>query len=751
MQEWRGAAVDRIRALRPQRVLEIGVGSGLVLAQIAPGCVEYWGTDFSRPTIQTLQAAVAGQAWGHRVRLQTQPAHVTDGLPQGHFDTIIVNSVVQYFPSADYLSAVLDRVVDLLVPGGALFVGDVRNHSLQGAFQTGIALARTESAEADVDEVRQRVQRALLGEPELLLAPEFFTTWAAEHDSVAGLSIQVKPGEADNELTRYRYDIVVHKTPTAVCSLAGAPSWAWTDCAGLSGLHAELTAQRPNMVRVTEIPRAEVIADVSIEEALAAGLPLADARSAAATATSGTVTPEQLHRVGETAGYEVAVTWGAQPGTLDAIFVIAPDVGRRPALTDVYLSPAGVRRRGSHANDPHTNTKLSAVRQLLSARLPEYMVPTQIMVLEEFPLTSSGKIDRRSLPTPVFAASSFRAPQTPIERTVAQVFAEVLSLDRVGLDDDFFALGGDSLSAMRLIAAIKTALDIDLSVPTIFEAPTVRSLSQRLQADTAFVQEVAPVQTLKRGTGVPLFCIHPGVGMSWAYHSLANYLDCSIIGIQQILQDGEAEPRSIRDMARNYADRLIAAYPSGPYNILGFSFGGVVAHELAIELQGRGCEVARLILLDAQPDADSGTANQALDRNDILEGVLRLSQIAPEEDGPLTYEQVEQLIRERAAVEFARYEHLLDMAVSNVNSNIALYSAHEPRVFHGDLHVFSAVRNEDGHGASALQKWRPYVVGDITEYSVDCTHEEMLTADTVSLYGQQLKLICVEDPVKGIP
>ena len=107
MVEWRSATVDRIMARQPRRVLEIGVGSGLVLAQVAPQCVEYWGTDFSAPTIQTLQAAVAAQSWGDRVRLRVQPADVADGLPQGHFDVVVLNSVIQYFPSAGYLTDVL--------------------------------------------------------------------------------------------------------------------------------------------------------------------------------------------------------------------------------------------------------------------------------------------------------------------------------------------------------------------------------------------------------------------------------------------------------------------------------------------------------------------------------------------------------------------------------------------------------------------------------------------------------------------
>ena len=275
MVEWRSATVDRIMALQPRRVLEIGAGSGLVLSQIAPDC-EHIGHRHLGGGDQT-PARSLGQCspWRDRVQLLTQPAHVTEALPQGHFDTIILNSVVQYFPNAGYLADVLAVAMRLLAPGGALFIGDVRNHTLQGAFQTAVALART--ATADAAEIRQRVQRAMLGEPELLLAPEFFTTWAADHPSVAGLDIEVKRGSADNELNRYRYDVTVHKTPTPVRSLATAPTWAWTHCAGLRGLHTRLISQRPAAVRITEIPRAGLITDVGIEQALAAGLPLADA------------------------------------------------------------------------------------------------------------------------------------------------------------------------------------------------------------------------------------------------------------------------------------------------------------------------------------------------------------------------------------------------------------------------------------------------------------------------------------------
>ena len=203
------------------------------------------------------------------------------------------------------------------------------------------------------------------------------------------------------------------------------------------------------------------------------------------------------------------MTWGAQGGTLDAVFTAPTDPG---PLTDVYLPPAGAQQGVSHANDPQTDTKISAVRQRLSARLPDYMVPTQIVVLDEFPLTSSGKIDRKALPAPVFGVTTFRAPETQTEKVLASIYARVLGLERVGVDDSFFDLGGNSLSAMRAIAAINHALDTQLPVRILFEAPSVRCLSQQLCADVPSV-EIAPVETLKQGTGAPLFCFIQPVGL----------------------------------------------------------------------------------------------------------------------------------------------------------------------------------------------------------------------------------------------
>ena len=237
----------------------------------------------------------------------------------------------------------------------------------------------------------------------------------------------------------------------------------------------------------------------------------------------------------------------------------------------------------------------------------------------------------------------------------------------------------------------------------VFETPTVHELSVRLAAssmDSAAAPEIAPVQVLKTGTGVPLFCLHAVSGVSWPYQVLGGYVDAPIIGIQQPATD---QPRSIGEMAATYADRIQAEQPSGPYHLLGWSFGGVVAHAVAVELQRRGAVVERLVLLDAEPSLR--VANQAVDR-DQLTGVV--------DDG------------------------LLDLLVHNFDTNVALYREHEAGQFHGDVVVVAATRDDADRGTFLEQSWRERVTGDVAVHAVACGHHEMLTVEALAEYGEHL-------------
>ena len=488
MREWQAAAVDRIVALQPRRVLEIGVGSGLLLAQVAPDCVEYWGTDFSASTIQTLQAAVAAQSWGDRVRLRVQPADVAEGLPQGHFDVVVLNSVIQYFPSAGYLLDVLAVAMRLLAPGGALFIGDVRNLSLLRAFTTGMLCADTAGGEDTAAVMRERVRREMVAEQELLVAPEFFAALPQHLPEIAAVEVQLKAMGAVNELSGYRYEVVLRKAPAPVRSVAHLPSQPWQRFGSLAGLGEYLRSQDLPELRVTGVPHAGIWPDVALARALAGAgdrVPVSELR--AGLSAPDAVLPHQCHLLGQELGYATAVTWSPTAGLVDLVYTHATEAAEDsplPALSDLYLPTTGVGSLAGSVNDPSAIERVAELRGFVADRLPEFMVPAAIMVVESLPLTVNGKLDTRALPAPEYQdGDRYRAPAGAVEEILAGIYARVLGLERVGVDDSFFELGGDSLSAMRVIAAINTGLDAGLAVRTVFDAPTVAQLAPRIGAE----------------------------------------------------------------------------------------------------------------------------------------------------------------------------------------------------------------------------------------------------------------------------
>jgi amino acid adenylation domain-containing protein len=275
------------------------------------------------------------------------------------------------------------------------------------------------------------------------------------------------------------------------------------------------------------------------------------------------------------------------------------------------------------AADAHGETKLlaylvaggqqpapsvTALREFLQPKLPEHMIPVSFIVLDALPLTPNGKIDRKALPAPDQArpelGKEFVAPRTPAEEIVAGIWEELLDVRPVGVRDDFFSLGGHSLLAVRLMARIQASFGQHLPLASLFQGATIEKLASLLHEQPHDHGASALVGIQPNGEGVPFFCVHPGGGNVLCYNELSNHLgfERPFYGLQaRGLAENQIPHTRIEDMAAYYIDAIRTVRPDGPYLLGGWSMGGVIAYEMARQLEARGQQVLLLALMDARP------------------------------------------------------------------------------------------------------------------------------------------------------
>ncbi|MEU4769930.1 amino acid adenylation domain-containing protein [Actinosynnema sp. NPDC023794] len=428
-----------------------------------------------------------------------------------------------------------------------------------------------------------------------------------------------------------------------------------------------------------------------------------------------------------------------EPGEVETVLAGHPDVG---AAAVVARHDRGEARLVAYLVAPRLD--LDDLRAHACTRLPDHMIPSAFVLLDALPLTSSGKVDRNALPEPAPTPTTSRAPRSARERALCELFAEVLGLPSVGIDDDFFRLGGHSLLATRLARRARTTLGVDLPVRALFEAPTVSALAPRLDDERdGSLDVLLPLRP--DGDGAPLFCVHPGAGISWVYSGLVRSLDARhpLYGVQaRGLAGPEPLPTSIEEMAADYVDRIRTVQPNGPYHLLGWSFGGAVAHAMATLLQRAGEPVALLAILDAYP----ATAPQPrLDETELLRVMVDL--LLPHRAGDaLDADGMVELLRDDSPLAGLDADQVRRVARVAGNTN-ALRDTFAPDVFKGDVEFFAATVNPLGDPAD----WASHVSGRIRVHGIACGHDELTGPEPIALIGRVLTEVLHRAGGRGSP
>ncbi|WP_337842012.1 amino acid adenylation domain-containing protein [Rheinheimera sp.] len=458
MHEWRDATVARILAQQPRRILELGSGAGLLFYPLLSAVDFYFATDFSAQAIAKLRFGARELAAEHKTAFAVcDAASFIQVLEDYQPDLIIINSVVQYFPSRDYLLQVLRHCETLLAGRGKVFLGDLRDQRLLEQFHYSIARYRL--PDAAEPQLRQLAQQLQLKDKELLIAPQFFLQpqlWPQ-----CRVDLRLKAGQQSSEMLDYRYDVLLDFSETSQSPAAPALPARFYFSKNLQ--LAELCPQHQSGFVVHHYPNLRLYPSY-----------LQHSNQPADEALSQVLNYHQLQQL-------------AQHHQLDFYALPEPDhiacmtlvfSRNQAALCSRSLFQSPELPLAHWVREPYYPLDLQAIRQFLEQRLPAYMVPNHLVQLERLPLTANGKLDRKALPEPDTGLQhcGYQAPVTELEQQLCRLWQEVLGVARVGTQDDFFQLGGHSILAIRLVQRIAEQVQRELTVAALFEHRTIAAL-----------------------------------------------------------------------------------------------------------------------------------------------------------------------------------------------------------------------------------------------------------------------------------
>jgi thioesterase domain-containing protein/acyl carrier protein len=389
----------------------------------------------------------------------------------------------------------------------------------------------------------------------------------------------------------------------------------------------------------------------------------------------------------------------------------------------------------------------SDLRGFLKSTLPDYMVPSAFVFLDEIPLTPNGKIDRRALPVPDVSTQKGEkiAPRTTTELQLVQIWSEVLNIPRVGVRDNFFDLGGHSLLAVRLMASIEQQLGTSLPLTTLFAEPTIEGQASLLNA-APNPQLFSPLVPIKpTGSLPPFFCVHPVGGNVLCYAALARQLDAEqpFYALQALGLNGESQPKTcIEDMAATYIQAIQTVRPQGPYRLGGWSLGGVVAFEMARQLEALGAEVETLALIDSF----NPTVLNKTKPDEVMQVISFAKHLSRpfEKELPVSAEELRQLGFDEQLNYIFEKAKILDilppeMGLKQMQQLFAVFQAnveamdgYVPQPYSGQITLFYADGKSEELAQKQIQGWSSLATGGFKSHKIPGDHFSIIRNEALA-------------------
>ena len=382
------------------------------------------------------------------------------------------------------------------------------------------------------------------------------------------------------------------------------------------------------------------------------------------------------------------------------------------------------------------------LRDFLKQRLPEYMLPPRFVFLEALPCTPNGKVNRRALPAPQQLAltgkQGYVAPKDAIECQLVTIWEQVLKVQLIGRTDNFFELGGSSLSAVRLMQRIEHQFGKKLAIATLFQAPTIEQLAIILRQEGCSQAWSSLVAIRSGGCKPPFFCVHGAGGVVIRFYDLARYLgpDQPFYGLQAQGADGKLPCHTrVEDMAAHYIREMRSVQPEGPYFLGGYSFGGLVAFEMAQQLVAHGQNELLLVLFDTFCPAQTLSMNDAaLICKRIARGLLSALRLPPKE-------RLRYLSQKAAIIGRGIQRRVSPPRLSEVRRACEQAAKdYLPRVYPGRIILFRSSQRPPTQLRELTVGWRTYAAQGLETHEIPGDHDNIFLEPQVRSVAEQLRV-----------